>query len=162
MWRRRACLRPLSGWSEHRAPAGCCGAGHSKSWRRSRWSPHRRRGVAGTGFSMGPEIPACSLQDRREQRGCCGVASWPKSAPQCRRARRPTCTAKPWLSAAKPLRAASGPDRFPFLEKIAFGRVAIAHRGPRDVAGWSMVSVPFAPSAEGNRSFSHHRILGKT
>jgi hypothetical protein len=32
------------------------------------------------------------------------------------------------------------------LEKIPMGRVAIAHRGPRDVAGWSMVSVPVARS----------------
>jgi hypothetical protein len=30
---------------------------------------------------------------------------------------------------------------FFFLEKIADGRVAIAHRGPGDVAGWSMVAM---------------------
>jgi hypothetical protein len=30
-------------------------------------------------------------------------------------------------------------NRFRFFEKIADGRVAITHRGSRDVAGWSMV-----------------------
>ena len=30
-------------------------------------------------------------------------------------------------------------DPFGFLKKFADGRVAIAHHGPRDVAGWSMV-----------------------
>ena len=40
----------------------------------------------------------------------------------------------------KPLRAAAWPDRFPFFwKKIADGRVAITHRGPRDVAVWSRV-----------------------
>src|SRR5262249_28439543 len=41
----------------------------------------------------------------------------------------------------KPLRAAAWPDRFSFFgKKIADGRVAITHRGPRDVARWSMVA----------------------
>jgi hypothetical protein len=47
------------------------------------------------------------------------------------------------LGAAKPLRAASGQIteknlKF-FSKKISIGAVAIAHPGPRDVAGWSMV-----------------------
>ena len=40
-------------------------------------------------------------------------------------------------SAAKPLRATSGQIAFGSLEKFADGRIAIAHRRPRDVAGWS-------------------------
>src|SRR6516164_426358 len=43
-------------------------------------------------------------------------------------------------SAPKPLRAASGQIAFGFLEIIADGRIAIAHRRPRDVPGWSRVA----------------------
>src|SRR5262249_28842839 len=44
----------------------------------------------------------------------------------------PTGNALRFPSAAKPLRAAFGPIAFGFWKKIADGRIAIAHRGPRD------------------------------
>src|SRR5262249_26176565 len=52
---------------------------------------------------------------------------------------RPRGNALRLPSAANPLRAASGQIAFGFLEIIADRQVAIRHRGPRDVAGWSMV-----------------------
>jgi hypothetical protein len=43
------------------------------------------------------------------------------------------------LIAAKPSRGCCGGIAFVFWKKFAQGRVAIAHHGPGDVAGWSMV-----------------------
>src|SRR5262249_61424064 len=61
------------------------------------------------------------------------------------------------LSAAKPSRAASGPDRFDFFgKKSQMGGPRFAHRRPRDVAGWSMVAGSGSWSSHPRRSAGRH------
>jgi hypothetical protein len=69
-----------------------------------------------------------------------------------------------WAALASPLFA--GVQDYEFqLVQIAVGRIAIAHRRPRDVAGWSMVRAAWAISCKAatvNKaraiSFTHDEI----
>ena len=54
--------------------------------------------------------------------------------------RQAGCACRGNLARHREQRLARGAGPSSFLEIIAEGRITIAHRGPRDVAGWSMVA----------------------